>query len=155
MPLQKFYLEEVDYELDEGYTLNAKANGPKSFKCRGQWDGSYVCGRDGKYSKTFPEPVPVNCGKSPVLDFADGTTDEYVFEEKSQYTCQTGYSLDGSPPKKITCSLTVDNELVSVYWNGADITSDVKGNFKNWQSKKTFTVGAIEGAYLVITGKKL
>jgi hypothetical protein len=51
----------------------------------------------------------------------------------------------------ITCSLTVADSLVSIYYNGVDLTSQVTGDFNSWIDPKYVTFEKIEGAYFTAT----
>jgi hypothetical protein len=52
----------------------------------------------------------------------------------------------------IKCNFMVRDVVDSVYYNGEDITSSVKGKLDDWYVDKTVTLSGLPGAYLVITG---
>ena len=54
----------------------------------------------------------------------------------------------------VTCKMTVDNTLLSVFYNNVDVTPTLKGNAKNWQAPKTFSFTPVAGAVLAISGSE-
>ena len=57
----QFYRDEVEYRLDDGYTLDGGPRGPTRFKVR--------CQANAEFSRT-QEPKPVRCGRAPRRDYA-------------------------------------------------------------------------------------
>ena len=54
----------------------------------------------------------------------------------------------------VTCTFTVDDSVSSVYYNGQDITSTVKGDLTHWDQAKTVSFAKVPGAYLAVTGEE-
>jgi len=96
-----FDMPAVTYNCEDGYTLDGKTSGAKSFKVS--------CEASQQFS-TLAECLPVTCGGPLPLDFADQapSTEEMFFSDVVTYTCEKGYSLDskagGATSFEVKCS---------------------------------------------------
>jgi len=63
--------------------------------------------------------------------------------------------LSGDGIEEVTCSLTAADTILSVYYNGSDISSSVNGTFSEWSSTKTLAFQKVPGAYLVVTASSI
>eukprot|EP00808_Paulinella_micropora_P030486 g10498.t1 len=52
----------------------------------------------------------------------------------------------------VTCSFTIDNSVLGVWYNGVDITSTVTGHLHDWTSTKTVHFHEVSGARLAVKG---
>jgi hypothetical protein len=88
----------ITYTTVEGFTLDGTCAGEKVFTTECKADGTYTLGKT---------PLPVGCGTPKDRPHARGPGLEYVFEQKAEFSCLAGYSLDGKAtgPKsfEITC----------------------------------------------------
>lgn len=74
----------------------------------------------------------------------------------TQATVPVGTSkLSGDGIEEVTCSFTAADTIVSVFYNGSDISYSVNGTFSEWSSTKTLAFQKVPGAYLVITASSL
>eukprot|EP00928_Gymnodinium_smaydae_P007356 TRINITY_DN12653_c0_g3_i2.p1 TRINITY_DN12653_c0_g3~~TRINITY_DN12653_c0_g3_i2.p1 ORF type:complete len:1803 (-),score=176.54 TRINITY_DN12653_c0_g3_i2:449-5857(-) len=77
----------VSYKCQEGYSLDAKDITRNMFQisCRetGLFDGMQTC-------------VPISCGTAPVVENARSPIAEVFFPSRIEYSCMTGYTLNGS-----------------------------------------------------------
>jgi CUB/sushi domain-containing protein len=90
-PGELFFPEAVTYTCDDGYSLDSKADGEKSFKV--------TCEADGKQS-ALQTCAAVECGEIPVQKHASIEVQKvYTFGKSGTVECDTGYSLDGSTNK--------------------------------------------------------
>jgi uncharacterized protein YfaP (DUF2135 family) len=79
--------QKTTYTCDEGTSTNGEANGEKTFEIE--------CKADGLFSLP-KECAPVSCGVPPSYPNAAAPTDAFVFPAAAAYTCEPGFSLDGS-----------------------------------------------------------
>jgi hypothetical protein len=95
---EKFYLDRVKYELDKGYTLDAKPNGLNWFEIECENSGLFSEGK---------EPLPVSCGQPPTIKHGTRPHGEVTYTQTVSYNCDTGYTIDadpkGSPTFEIEC----------------------------------------------------
>lgn len=83
--------DKVEYECDEGYTLDGKSDGERTFTTECMEDGSI------KGMKTCK---PVSCGVAePKKNSMPAEEEEKFFTDKIRYLCNEGYSIDGKVPK--------------------------------------------------------
>jgi len=81
--------EVVAYFCDMGFTLDGRPDGEVSFQV--------VCQADGTFSKKDQTCIPISCGLPPMVRHAVGHTSSPVdFGQEVRYTCEEGYSIDGS-----------------------------------------------------------
>jgi len=69
---------------------------------------------------------------------------------------QGAISCDGVPgaePNSVNCQMTIDNALTKLRYNGEDITTG-SGVWDKWDSTKSFSFNAVDGAYLEIWGNE-
>jgi len=83
----KVFKDEVVYTLEDGYTLSGEVGGAKEF--------TIECTKDGTLT-ALQSAHPVKCGAPPSKPHAKAHGEEYVFAQSAPYTCETGYSLDGT-----------------------------------------------------------
>ncbi|CAE7372638.1 unnamed protein product, partial [Symbiodinium pilosum] len=57
--------------------------------------------------------------------------------------------------EEVTCNFTMADTVVSVFYNGVDISSAVNGTFNDWTSTKRLSFRKVPGAYLVLSGSSL
>jgi len=81
----QYYLDKIEYTLDQGYTLDQQPDGPSTFEIE--------CKSDATFSST-KEPKPVTCNGAPARNHATTASAEYTFQQKALYTCLNGYSTD-------------------------------------------------------------
>eukprot|EP00746_Dinoflagellata_sp_MGD_P162459 gnl/MRDRNA2_/MRDRNA2_90034_c0_seq1.p1 gnl/MRDRNA2_/MRDRNA2_90034_c0~~gnl/MRDRNA2_/MRDRNA2_90034_c0_seq1.p1 ORF type:complete len:2893 (+),score=610.94 gnl/MRDRNA2_/MRDRNA2_90034_c0_seq1:209-8680(+) len=105
--------QEVPYTCGEGYSVDAKADGPKEFDLKCEADGTYS-GPDGC--------KPVECGAPEVAPNSKQVANSngkkrstLVFKQKGHFECLPGYSLDGvmTGPTKFTTLCTADGSITS------------------------------------------
>ena len=75
------------YGCDSGYTTTG-VSGESA-----EWE--LTCQENGAFSKT-EACLPISCGEPPELEHSLPVGEEYFYPEAAPYTCETGYSLDGS-----------------------------------------------------------
>jgi len=63
-------------------------------------------------------------------------------------------SLSVNTVNTVTCKFTMDNALMSVHYDGADITDTVEGDFGFWSVPKTVEFVAASDATLVVYGRE-
>ena len=81
------YEAAVEYTLASGYSLDGTTAGETSFTITCQADSTYT---------QVGAPMAVTCGAPPTLTHSAVTGEEFWFSEKAPYTCDEGYSLDGT-----------------------------------------------------------
>ncbi|XP_004677499.1 PREDICTED: sushi, von Willebrand factor type A, EGF and pentraxin domain-containing protein 1 [Condylura cristata] len=76
------FLSVLHYTCDPGYVLNGSEK--RTCQENKNWDGS--------------EPIcnPVDCGSPPVSANGQVKGDEYTFQKEIEYTCNSGFSLEGA-----------------------------------------------------------
>jgi len=98
-----FFEDQIIYSSQDGYTLNGKANGDRSF--------AITCDADCTYSghQSFQ---PVQCGSPPTKSHSSHPGIERVFEQIEPYTCKTGYTVTGQAtgPKAFDLTCTAKGE---------------------------------------------
>jgi hypothetical protein len=103
---EKFYEDEVTYELAEGWTLNGQHDGEKEFKITCQSDGTFT---------TPSIPQRVICGPPPSRPHSGtSTTESLKFDDEAEFVCGNGYTLngeaDGESTYKLKCTASSDFE---------------------------------------------
>jgi len=86
-----FFKEQVHYTCDEGYSLNSKADGPKTMDvpCLSTGELNYPGGDGRSFCK------PVECGNVPTQSAATwDETHAHVYGENVEIQCNEGYSID-------------------------------------------------------------
>jgi len=85
---QFFNSDPVEYSCDAGYTLDGAASGEKTFFLTCQANGNFI---------SPPTCHPVRCGNAPHVASAEfDSSKAFVFPEKAGYTCDHGYTTDGT-----------------------------------------------------------
>jgi CUB/sushi domain-containing protein len=99
--VEKFYQDEAEYTLHDGYTLNRAPDGPKTFKIS--------CKATAEFTAT-QEPKRVTCGAAPSREHATTPEATYFYQDVVTYSCNTGYSADGeaSGPKVFDLNCKAD-----------------------------------------------
>jgi len=82
------YQDEVMYQCDAGYTLDATAIGRNHF--------SISCLATALFTGT-QSCKPIECGDAPEVDHAAVTPAKATFSQTVRYTCEAGYTIDGTP----------------------------------------------------------
>ncbi|CAE7831795.1 unnamed protein product [Symbiodinium necroappetens] len=57
--------------------------------------------------------------------------------------------------EEVTCNFTIADTVLSVVYNGVDITHTVNGTLADWTSTKRLSFRKVPGAYLVIAGSSV
>jgi hypothetical protein len=91
------------YNCDEGYAIDAKASGEKSFEVKCNHDATFL---------GMGQCLPVSCGQTPQVRFADRSPKQRLmaYPDVVTFSCEEGYSLDskagGVTSFKLTCMAT-------------------------------------------------
>jgi hypothetical protein len=93
------YGEEVKYECDEGYTIDATPTGDPHF--------SVKCLVTGNYGLPM-ECKPIQCGEPDQVANAQRASGKRKFGDVVDYTCFKGYTIDGNRDSKPTFSATCE-----------------------------------------------
>eukprot|EP00929_Paragymnodinium_shiwhaense_P066503 TRINITY_DN3336_c0_g1_i3.p1 TRINITY_DN3336_c0_g1~~TRINITY_DN3336_c0_g1_i3.p1 ORF type:complete len:3781 (+),score=899.34 TRINITY_DN3336_c0_g1_i3:54-11396(+) len=80
------YEDQETYTCKDGYSLNGKASGLKTFKI--------VCQANATWSP-ISVPKPVECGAPPTVPHATVAAAALVFQQKAAYDCEVGYTTTG------------------------------------------------------------
>ena len=114
------------------------------------------CDQEGTKSRTFQHPAH---GEQTIYE-CDETTKKCTCKENyGGDKCQNivcSETVTGGRKTRVDCSLTVDNEVVEIFYNNTKLT--VKGDLNDWRKEKTITFENCDGRYpgkLTIKGKDL
>jgi len=105
---------EITYECVEGFTVDGTVSGAISIKSS--------CAADGTFRKEFDGCLAIKCGKPPEVEFARTEVEnETYFPTAVSYTCDNGYSVDGTALGDTTISRACE----STGWEGPELCKPV------------------------------
>jgi hypothetical protein len=101
----QYYPVELEYECDNGYSLDQRPSGSKSFTLQCSSGGDFVWTENRELF--IPHCRRVSAGMSPLIEYGFYARREMFFEDSVWVFAETGYSIGGLPDQGLMFLMTV------------------------------------------------